>query len=112
MTAAWFRKYQDVAAVEHDDFQPKPGGGVRYGTVTAAGNVTAEVRFAGGETLPFWQGSGWRDDYRWRLVPVCHRCGSPVLGEPVTDEDGREFCRDECRDEAGQAWHEQHYRAR
>ena len=42
----------------------------------------------------------------------CDRCQDPITGTPVTDPDdlmGRKYCRDECRDDAGHAWAEQHY---
>jgi len=45
----------------------------------------------------------------------CHRCQDPITGPPVTDPDDplhRKFCCEECRDDAGQAWAEQHYQAR
>jgi hypothetical protein len=118
MTPARFRRYQDVAAVEHVDStrQPREGGEVLRGTVAATSASYVRVRFEDGRTASFWQESGWTawdGWFRWRIVPLC-RCEKPILGEPVTDPDDprREWCSEDCRDDEAQARYEQRYTAR
>jgi len=111
MSATRFRRYQDVAAVEHDEAgNPVEGGAIFCGTVTEAGPCSARARIGAVGVWPFLLDSrnrAWREAGRWRLVPLC-RCESPILGEPVTDPDdlmGREFCGDDCLTTASEASH-------
>jgi hypothetical protein len=111
-----FRRYQDVAVVEHDDqtCQPRKGSRVMTASVTEAGDLFVKVRYENGSTDVYVQESGWHfwgDTFRWRLVSVC-RCELPILGEPVTDPDDptrREFCREACLTDAAEASHVQRY---
>lgn len=117
-----FRQYDDVAVVEHDDRtrQPREGGQVHRATVTAAGDGSyIIIRYAGesvnrGRPDQFWSDSGWRawdGEFRWRLVPLC-RCERPILGTPVTAEDGplnRQWCSEECLTAEAEASYEQRY---
>lgn len=115
MTVTRFRRYQDVAAVEHDEAgKPVEGGQILPATVTDPRMLSVLARFADRNEWYFLLdscGRAWRESGRWRLVPVC-RCELPVLGEPVTDPNdptAREFCSDECRDSAAEASYEQRY---
>jgi hypothetical protein len=116
MTATRFRRYQDVAAVEHDETgEPVEGGEVWYSTVTEVTRFSVTVR-RGGRTrfLLDSRGSAWRHSGRWRLVPLC-RCESPILGDPVTDPDDprhEEFCSGDCLTTAAERSYEQRYTAR
>lgn len=118
-----FRLDDDVAVVEHNPVTRKPreGGKVHYATITGIAGQYCQVRYDdrlafAGRRDTFWLESGWRtwDGLRrWRLVPVCHRCEKPITGIPVTVGDdplGRQWCRDECMDDAAAASYEQQYR--
>jgi hypothetical protein len=110
-----FRRYQDVAAVEHDEAgKPIEGGKVRYATVTEAKPWSVSARFERGETRLFLLDSrdrAWCDGGRFRLVPLC-RCEKPILGEPVMADDdptGRQWCSEDCLTSAAEASQEQRY---
>jgi hypothetical protein len=106
-----FRRYQDVAAVEHDDStrQPLEGGRVKPASVIELGGIYVQVRYENGSKDAYYQESGWRawdGVFRWRLVPLC-RCELPVLEPVVADDDltGEEFCSDGCLTTAAEASH-------
>jgi hypothetical protein len=114
-----FKLHQDVAVVEHDDATRKPreGGEVRRGYIADISGGIMEVR-CGEDCGYFDLDTGWPALERcrtMRLVPVCYRtdCENPAL-DPYTDPGDplrREWCSDECHDDSGQAWMEQHYRS-
>jgi hypothetical protein len=111
-----FRLHQDVAVVECGPFNGKvrAHGETFYACVTDASLCSVRVRFGDGDEWTFLLDSSdraWNDGGRWRLVPLCHYCESPILGEPVTDEGPahREWCSDECHDESAEAdWEMRH----
>lgn len=110
-----FRRYQDVAAVEHDEAgKPLEGGEVTPCTVIKVNDWPVVARRADGAVRLFLldsRGRAWAGMGQWRLVPVC-RCESPILGEPVTDPDdltGRVFCSRDCLTAAAEASYEQRY---
>jgi hypothetical protein len=106
MTTSSFRRYQEVAVVEHVDStrQPKEGGEVLHGTVIQAAGLYVQVRVDDGRTATFWAESGWTawdGVFHWRLFPVCDRdgCDTPLAGEVFKDPDDprcRRFCSEDC----------------
>lgn len=77
---AEFKAGDRVRIVEHNDDtrEPKPGGKVREGTVTAVNGLYAVAKYedhwGGGKvTASFYRESGWAawdGEFRWRLLPV------------------------------------------
>lgn len=117
-----FRIGQDAAVVEHDDATRKPREGGKviparvHGTNGVFTTIDSDREPWDEHPALFDTDSGWaaRAEYVWRLVSLCHRCQEPITGEPVTEDRdplGREWCSDECHDDSGQAWMEQHYRS-
>jgi hypothetical protein len=114
VSATRFRRYKDVAAVEHDPRTRRPlkGGQVIYGTITDASEYGISVRFSDGDQRAFLvlNGEIIQTSRHWRLFRVCDRagCEEPITGPPVTDPDDptrREFCGEACLTDASERSH-------